>query len=280
MGSRGTPTYIGLVASRPTRARPTVLDATRGRTDASVDLRRHLSLAPASYLSGAIDNPALNEEEVMLLLRNRSAPATVLARIARDRRWTRSYEVKKAIARHPRTPLTVARSFLPHFYWRDLAEIAEDARMPPSVKKQAEEVLKHRVAELTQGERIALARRASRGVITALRDSAEPRVLQALLSNVRLVENDAVRIASNPGASKDILSALADHPEWRDRFAVRLSLLSNSKTPVAAALRLIAGLSRQELSRLARDAAVPKIVRVGADRQLEARTGARSVRRG
>jgi hypothetical protein len=229
---------------------------------------------------GVLDDPELHEEGVLALLRNRTAAPALLGRIARDRRWTRSYEIKKALARHPRTPLTIARSLLPHFYWRDLAEIADDARMPPSVKKQAEEVLKHRLAEMAQGERVALARRASRGVIAALRDSGEARVLQALLSNIRLVENDAVKIASNPDASREVLLALAGHPEWRARYSVRLSLLSNPKTPVPAALRLIEGLSQQELSRLARDPAVPKIVRVGADRRLEARTDARSARRG
>jgi hypothetical protein len=252
MGSGTAPTYIGLVATRPPKVRK----------------------------DGVLDDPELQEEDVLLLLRNRAAAPALLGKIARDRRWTRSYEIKKALTRHPRTPLTIARSFLPHFYWRDLAEIVDDARMPPSVKKQAEEVLKHRLAEMAQGERVALARRASRGVIAALRDSGEPRVLQALLTNVRLVENDAVQIASNPGASRDVLSALADHPDWRRRFSVRLSLLSNPKTPVPAALRLIAGLSREELSRLARDTAVPKIVRVGADRRLEERTDPRSARRG
>ncbi len=279
MGSGGALTYIDSVVTRPSRVRKdSALDAARGRSDPSADLRRHLASAPAAYLTGALDNPELEEEDVALILRNRAALPALLSKLARDRRWTRSYEIKKGIARHPRTPLTIARSFLPQFYWRDLAEIADDARMPPSVKKQAEEVLKNRLAEMAQGERVALARRASRGVILALRDSPEPRVLQALLSNVRLVENDAVQIASNPSASKDILSALAGHPEWRARFAVRLSLLSNPKTPVPAALRLIEGLSRQELSRLARDAAVPKIVRVGADRKLEAATDVRSAR--
>lgn len=247
MGFGGRETYIEVVTPRPPKARK----------------------------DAALDNPELQEEDVLLLVRNRAAAPTLLAKIARDRRWTRSYEIKKAIARHPRTPLTIARSFLPHFYWRDLAEIAEDARMPPSVKKQSEEILKNRLAEMAQGERVALARRASRGMIATLRNSPEPRVLQALLSNVRLVENDAVEIASNPGASKDILSALACHPEWRSRVSVRRSLLSNPKTPVPAALRLIEGLSPQELARLARDSAVPRIVRVGADRRLEARSVAR-----
>jgi hypothetical protein len=193
----------------------------------------------------------------------------------------RGYEAKKALARHPRTPLTLARSLLPQFYWKDLADVAEDPRMPPSVRRQAEEILSHRLDEMTQGERISLARRASRGVISALRDSADARVLQALLGNVRLLEHDAVRIASSACAPREALSGLADHPAWGERYAVRLSLIRNPRTPVAAALRLIGRLPRQDLLRLARDGQVPKIVRVGADRRLDSAAAAeRSSRRG
>lgn len=133
---------------------------------------------------------------MLILLGNRAATPTLLVRVGRDPRWTRCYEVKKGLVRHARTPPTMARSFLPHLYWRDLADIAEDARIQPSVRHQAEEVLRSRLDELTQGERVTLARRATRGVIAALRDSSEPLVLEALLGNGRLVEQDAVVMAS------------------------------------------------------------------------------------
>jgi hypothetical protein len=269
------------MASRPARPRREgPLDSVRGRTDDPADLRQRLKTAPLSYLQGAIENPSLSEEEVVLLLKNRSA-ASVLVRVGRDRRWTKSYEVKKALVHHPKTPATLARSFLPHLYWKDLADAAEDPRVPPAVRKQAEEVLKRRLEELTQGERITLARRASRGVIGALAESSEPRVLKALLGNVRMMEHDALRIASNALAPRDVLRVLADHPAWGLRYTVRLSLIRNSRTPVPVALRLMEGLPHQDLLQLSRDGSVPKIVRVGADRRLGDRAlPARSGRRG
>jgi len=270
------------MATRPQKGRKdSALDAARGRGDSAADLRRHLAAAPAPYLSGAIENPEFQAEEVLLLLGNPAAPPSLLLRIGRDRRWMRAYEAKKALLRHPRTPLTLARSLLPHFYWKDLADAAEDPRLPPSVRRQAEQILENRLDEMTQGERISLARRASRGVISALRESADARVLQALLGNGRLLEHDAVRIASSAHAPREVLSGLADHPSWGARYAVRISLVRNPRTPVPAALRLIGGLPRQDLQRLARDAEVPRIVRVGADRRLEsAAIAERRTRRG
>ena len=170
-----------------------------------------------------------------------------------------------------RTPISLARACLPHLYWKDLADIAEDARIAPAVRRQAEEVLKGRLGEMTQGERITLARRASRGVIAALRETAEARVLRALLGNTRLREQDVTQIAQNQNAPREVLALLADHPAWGGQYGIRLSLLANPRTPVPVALRLMEGLAPQDLQRLARDARVPKIVRVGADRCLEAR---------
>jgi len=198
--------------------------------------------------------------------------------VGRDRKWTRSYEVKKGLVHHPRTPVSLARSFLPHLYWKDLADITEASRIQPGVRRQAEEVLKKRLPELSEGERVSLARRASRGVIAALRESTESRVLKALLGNVRLMEHEALRIASNPTSPRDVLASLAEHPAWGDRYSVRVSLVGNPRTPVPVALRLMEALPPSDLRRLSQDARVPRIVRVGADRRLEA--AASVVRRG
>ncbi len=270
------------MASRPARGRRDgALDSARGRADGLSDLRRNLATAPAPYLQGALDNPDLAEDEVVLLLRNRGATPSLLTRVGRDRRWARCYGIRKGLVHHPKTPLSLARSLLPHLYWKDLADATEDPKVQPGVRRQAEEVLKRRVEELTQGERITLARRASRGVIAALRESGEARVLKALLGNTRLVEHDALSIASSALAPREVLALLADHPAWGARYSVRLALLGNPRTPVPAALRVMEGLPLQDLERVAGDAGVPKIVRVGADRRLQARSSsARSGRRG
>jgi hypothetical protein len=206
---------------------------------------------------------------MILLLRNRAAPAPLLARIGRDREWTRRQDVKRALVRHPNTPLVLARILAIHLHRKDLAEIAEDLRVPPPVRRHAEEILRIRIEEMTLGERISLARRPSRALISALRDSAEGGVLRALLGNSRLVEADAVRIASGSATPGDALRALAEHPAWGIRRSVRMALLLNPRTPVSSALGLIRGTSRQDLTRLAEDAGAPRIVRVGAERRLK-----------
>ena len=247
---------------------PPPADPEAGREATVEQLRMRLSSAPPPYLEGALENPELGNEELLLLLRNRQAPGPLLQRIGRDRRWTRSYEVKRHLVLHPQTPKTLARSLLPHLHWRELAEVSGDLRVHPVVRRQAESLLRVRIEELSLGERIALARRASRGLIGCLVEGGDARVLRALLGNPRMVESDAVRIAATPKGSPDLFRQCADHPTWGLRPAVRMALLHNSRTPIAVALRLIDRLQAKDLHRLSKDVKVPKIVRVSADRRL------------
>ncbi len=245
----------------------------RGRTATPEELRERLVHAPAPYLAGAAANPALGPDEMILLLRNRAAGASLLARIGGERKWSRLRKIQRALVRHPHTPVAVAQGLAAHLFWNDLAEIAEDLRVPPAVRHRAEELLKGKVERLALGEKIALARKASRPAIAVLRDSTDAAVLRALLRNPRLVEADATRIASGTAAPAVLLQSLAEDASWGIRRPVRLALLKNPRTPVASALVLVRTLSRQDLSLLAGDADVPEIVRVEAGRRLENNPG-------
>ena len=240
-----------------------------GRSASRGDLRRRLVSAPPEFLAGAVENPELTPRELVLLLRNRQAQPDLLRRVATDREWMRNLEVRRAVALHPRTPLAILRNLVPQLYWNELLEVALSPQVNPVARRQAEIRLIARVEELAEGERVTLARRASRAVISVLIDCGSTRELQGLLGNPRMIESDAVRIASRKSASPDALALLAAHDRWGHRREVRLALIANSRTPVPSSLRILRGLSVQDLRRLLRDERVPRIVRVGAERLLK-----------
>jgi hypothetical protein len=236
-------------------------------------LRERLATAPPAYLTGAVDNPALTEDGMELLLRNRAASEGLLARIGRDRRWTRHLKVRRALVRHLRTPYSVARGLVSQLYWRDLADLVEDIRFHPALRRQAEQLLSDRLPALAVGERVTLARKASPGLIPALAGSGETPVFRALLDNARLRSADAERIAGGENVRGEILRLLAEHPTWGRSRDVLLALARNPRTPVAVALKVLARLSRDDLERLSEDDAVPQIVRVGSRRRMETSSG-------
>jgi len=237
-------------------------------------LQRHLPSAPAAYLSGALENPELADESMLLLLRNRRATPAILQRIGNLPRWRSNPEIRKRLVLHPRTPTNLTQRLVGDLYWVDLAAVSEDSRLHRVVRQRAEQQLAARLDKLALGERIALARRAGRGLSARLIGPEEARVLQSLLGNPKFVEMDAVKLASLESAPAEVLGGLFEHPRWGRAYAVRLALAGNPRTPIAAALRVIPELKRQDLQRLIRDDKVPRIVRMGADRHLEQATRA------
>jgi hypothetical protein len=244
----------------------------RGREDGRQALRLRLAGASADYIDGALQNPALGREEVVLLLRNRAVPAEVLARIGRDRRLTRYREVRAALVEHPRTPFVIARNQLPHLFWRDLAAVSANVRLSPVVRRDADAILGRRLPELALGEAITLARVAGRGLVTLLRDEGDPRVLRALAGNPRATEADVVRMAARKDAPPAFLEWVAGSSHWCVRRGVRLAVLRHPRTPAPAALRLVARIPRSDLEILRRDPAVPRLVRVAVERRALSRS--------
>jgi hypothetical protein len=214
-----------------------------------------------------MENPALGEPEILLLLRNRGASPGLLARIGKDRRWAASYPAKKGIVRHPHTPAAIARDLLAHLQWADLAEIAEDTKIAVPVRRHAGSLVRVRLAELAVGERVALARRAGRDLIRELARSRESAVLLALLGNPKLTDADAEAMAGRADAPRAALAGLARHPRWGTLLAVHVGLARNAATPIPVALRLVASLPVEELDAVIGDEAAPTIVRVSAERR-------------
>jgi len=158
-----------------------------------------------------------------------------------------------------------------HLWWRDLARVTDRAGLAPPLRRTAERLLGTRLQELALGEKISLARIASRGVVAALRRDGDPLVIRALLQNPRLIEGDVLAIASGTATPPYTLRTLAEDERWVARPAVRKALARNPETPRAVALRLIQGLSTTHLREVTRAPHVPVLVKIAAQRLIESR---------
>ncbi len=167
-------------------------------------------------------------------------------------RLVATYELRRALAGHPRTPEVAALGLVPTLFWRDLAELTVSMQTAPAVRHLAERHLLERLPALTEGERIALARRAIGGVLQRLRHDGSLRVLAALLENPRLTEGLLLPLVASESASPEALRLVAAS-RWGLRYEVRLGLVRNRRTPGAIALSLLAQLRRAELATVAGD---------------------------
>jgi len=156
--------------------------------------------------------------------------------------------------------------------WRELAAVASDPKLSPLRRREAQKLLRVRLPGLALGERVALARIASRDLILILGEDGEAAVLRALAGNPRLTEADLTRILARPALAPAVLAWLADESAWSQRGPVRAALVRHARTPPASALRLIASFTTPELLELASDDGAPRLVRVAAARRLDVDT--------
>ncbi len=114
----------------------------------------------------------------------------------------------------PPTP-AAAREFAEHGPWRLVAEASVDVRIGPSVRALLDRVLAKRVAGLTLGERIALARLAGPVTRRALVEIGDRPVLVAMLRHPRLdtPERQTIRDRLTRRPEPGVSGALRPVPE-------------------------------------------------------------------
>jgi hypothetical protein len=242
-----------------------------GKAAGAAELRFRIAGAGVRYLEGALQNPVFGEEHVLPVLSNPSLPSSLIQKIAAHKQWLSRYEIQRDIVVHRNSPMALKLNLVHFLRWKDLVKVAEDPFSPPPVKKKAETVLKSKVEEMALGERIALARLAGPGIISLLRDDAHQEVITALLGNPRLVEDEVVALCSEERAPAPVLAAVGSHPRWRDRHAVRMSLLRHPTTPPGVSLRFLEWISPGELAEIASSPVVPRLVRATARQLLQSR---------
>lgn len=195
---------------------------------------------------GELDIPSLRR-----LLRHPYTDAEVIEAIVRRPRWLTAYEIRRDLARHPKTPSVHALRFLAGLYWRDLVELSLDLRLSPMLRRRAETHVVERLTGLSLGEKMALARRAGHGILNRLRHDGHQRVIGALLENPRLTQGVLMPLVSHEGTAPEILKLIAENPRWGVLYPVRLGLSRNRRTPPMVACGLLPGLRKGDLRSIA-----------------------------
>ncbi|HPC83905.1 MAG TPA: hypothetical protein P5234_10865 [Thermoanaerobaculaceae bacterium] len=197
-------------------------------------------------------------EELRLLavLRRPECPRDLIERLCTCRWVLRRRRVATLVVRHPACRHPFAWQVLPYLGWHDLHEVCRDPRTAPAIRAQAERKLGERLASMALGERISLARVASRGVVRALLGDPEVACIEALLGNPRFTEDEALRVlVVNP--NPDCLAALLRHEVWGRRRAVVRAAVRSPRLPLGLLAGLAATLSDAELADLLRGGEAP-----------------------
>ena len=116
-----------------------------------------------------LQNRNLTEEDVLIIANRTNLPQDILEMIAKDRRWSGSYPIRLALARNPRSPLTVSLSVARFLRIFDLEEITQEPLTSPwSCGNKVETMIMERVPTMPLGNKKTLAKKAAGNVLLKL----------------------------------------------------------------------------------------------------------------
>jgi hypothetical protein len=177
-----------------------------------------------------------SEDLILASLQNRDLSPEEIELLGQNQVAMKSRKVCVAIAAHPRTPRHFSIRLIRRFYTFDLMRFSSHVGVAADLKRMADEQLIARLASVTLGERLSLARRGSPAVAAALLFDKEPRVLHTALENSRLTESAVINGVMRPNATSVFVAAVCHHPKWSVRREIRVALLRSPHTPLAHAL--------------------------------------------
>jgi hypothetical protein len=144
------------------------------------------------------------------------------------------------------------------------AALVED----PPVGKTVEASLLQQLQSMTVSEKIKLALRGNRDARMLLIRDPNRMIRRFVLQNPRVGDEEIIAIAKNRSADDELLRLIGDSREWTKNYQVRLSLVTNPKTPLVYSLRFLNGLHERDVRMLAKSKNVSATVANAAKRAV------------
>jgi hypothetical protein len=216
--------------------------------------------APGELLP-ALENPALNEETLCLLVQRKDAPVEFLEEVLLRRHFLKSYRVKKALAFHPHTPRTEGFRLLRELYLMDLVQFAISPGVLPDMKIKAEGQVIAKLPQLPLGQKITLARRAPARITGALLAEGHPPVVKAALGNPNLTEAQVLRVLSLDKLPAVVVQSIAQDAKWSHVYSVRIALIRRPSTTLTTVLAFLPELTISDLRELVAPGILPENLR-------------------
>ena len=250
---------------------PRAKDRERALIATGEELAGLLHHPSADVLLALLDNPALDETQVCLLLERKDLPGEILEEIGRRKALLKSYRVKRALAFHPRTPRLVSLRLLRDLYLMDLVQVAILPGVSAELKRNAEEQLIARLPQLPLGQKITLARRGPARVAGALLAEGHAQIAPIVLDNPYLTEAQILRALSREKLPPPVIPAIVQHRKWSISYNIRLALIRHPGAPLATILSYLPQLTVSDLRELAAPGIVPENLRKYLQAEVQSR---------
>lgn len=225
----------------------------KARTAQGAQLENLLYHRSPEVVAALLENPRLGEQQLVILLTRKDLAREVVTTIAQNRAWMKSYLLKLAVLKHPRTPRHLAMPLLKFVYPFDLLEIAAATGIAADLKRLVEDTLLAQRESLATGQRLSLARRGKHRIASGFLNDSDRRVIDAALSNPALTEQAVAAALVADRAGHELTDAVAAHRSWPSRRGVKLALLRSKHLSLARFASILPELALGDLTDLAGD---------------------------
>ena len=211
----------------------------------------------------------LTEDLALAFLQRRDLLPEAIEHLSKNAIVTKSRKVRFALASHPRAPRHLSLRLVREFYTIDLMRFALLPAVAADIKHAADDLLVSRLASVTLGERISLARRASGTVAAALLLDKESRVWHTALENPRLTEAAVVKTLLRLNGNAAFVEVVCHHSKWSPRPEIRMALLRNDKAPLARACEFAKSLPSAQLRGILYNSRLPEKIKMCLQKELD-----------
>jgi hypothetical protein len=215
-----------------------------------------------------LQNRHLSEEDLTIIAKRKNLPSDILEMIFKDKRWSESYPVRLALARNPRSPLSVSLTIARYLRIFDLEEITRSHFIPLVFRHKVEMIINERLPAMPPGNKKTLAKKATGGVLLKLLLDADAEVVKLCLNNPHITEGHLFKVISRSDTRGDTIRMIAEHPNWSSRSLIRVSLVRNVHTPLSFATQYITEMKIMDLRELYADPSVPVTIKPFIHRAL------------
>ena len=232
------------------------------------EIAQYLHDPSPRVIRALLENRRIAEEDVLIIVKRKNLPADILDKVFKDNRWAESYPVRLALARNPRSPLSVSLTIARHLRLFDLEEITRSHFIPLVFRRKVEMIINERIPTMPLGNRKTLAKKAAGGVLLKLLLDADTEVVTLCLNNPHVTEGHLFKVISRADTRPETILMIAQHPNWSSRSLIRFSLARNAHTPLSFSARFLSEMKIMDLRELYADPSVPMSTRPFIHREL------------
>ncbi len=215
-----------------------------------------------------LGNSNLREEDVLILANRKNLPVDVLESIARDNRWAKSYPIRLALAKNPKTPLSISLAIARYLHLFDITELSRSTLIPLVFRHKVESIVIERIPGMALGYRKSLAKMAVGNVLLKLLQDRDTEVAALCLDNPRMQESHLFKVISRKDTAAETIRMIAEHRNWSGRPLVRYALVRNDHTPLAFSERFLQTMKLLDLQELYVDPTLPQAAKPLVHREL------------